>query len=52
MLLAPAATVVGWSRLTDPVLHVVTPLVVVLVFGLVVAAVLWGAERLLQRRRS
>ena len=114
VLLAPAVTVVGWSRLTDPVLHVVTPLltvvvwavwgprgwitrrevplalvvplawigwmlargavvdaypygfanvaelgyatvattlVVILVFGLVVAAVFWGAERVLQRRR-
>jgi hypothetical protein len=115
VLLAPAATVVGWSRLTDPVLHVVTPLltvvvwavwgprgwisrrevllalviplawiawmlvrgavvdaypygfanvedlgyasvavtlVVILVFGLVVAAVFWGVERALLRRRS
>ncbi len=36
VLLAPAAVVVGWSRLTDPILHVVTPLLTVgvwLVFG-------------------
>lgn len=32
VLLAPSATVVGWSRLTDPFLHVVTPAVTVLVW--------------------
>ncbi len=32
VLLAPTATVVGWSRLTDPILHVLTPLVTVLVW--------------------
>jgi hypothetical protein len=36
VLLAPSATVVGWSRLTDPILHVLTPLVTVLVW------VAWG----------
>lgn len=115
VLLAPTAVVTGWSRLTDPLLHVVTPvltvlvwvvwgprgwitrrevplalvvplawiawmlargavvdaypydfanvaelgyatvattLVVILVFGLVVAAVFWGGERLLSRRSA
>lgn len=115
VLLAPSVDVEGWSLLTDPVLHVVTPLltvvvwavwgprgwvarrevllalviplvwigwmlargavvgaypygfanvaelgyasvattlVAILVFGLVVAAVFWGAERLLSRRGS
>lgn len=36
VLLAPTTEVVGWSRLTDPILHVVTPLltlVVWLVYG-------------------
>ena len=36
VLLAPTADVVGWSRLTDPILHVLTPAVTVvvwLVFG-------------------
>ncbi len=32
VLLAPSATVVGWSRVTDPILHVVTPAVTVLVW--------------------
>lgn len=36
VLLAPTATVVGWSRLTDPILHIITPLVTVLVW------VAWG----------
>jgi hypothetical protein len=34
-LLAPSAVVVGWSRLTDPILHQVTPLLTVLVWLLV-----------------
>jgi hypothetical protein len=36
VLLAPTAVVVGWSRLTDPILHQLTPAVTVvvwLVFG-------------------
>lgn len=32
VLLAPAAVVVGWSRLTDPILHVITPALTVLVW--------------------
>ncbi len=32
VLLAPSAVVVGWSRLTDPILHQVTPALTVLVF--------------------
>ncbi len=32
VLLAPTALVVGWSRLTDPVLHQVTPVLTVLVW--------------------
>ncbi|MGG5258683.1 Pr6Pr family membrane protein [Phycicoccus avicenniae] len=32
VLLAPTTTVVGWSRLTDPILHVLTPLLTVLVW--------------------
>ena len=32
VLLAPTADVVGWSRLTDPILHVLTPAVTVLVW--------------------
>ncbi len=115
VLLAPSVDVTGWSLLTDPVLHVVTPaltvlvwvvwgprgwitlrevplalvvplawigwmlargavvhaypygfanveefgyasvsvtLLVILVFGLVVAAVFWGVERRLQRRAA
>ncbi len=32
VLLAPTAVVVGWSRLTDPILHVVTPVVTVTVW--------------------
>ncbi|MEO5609401.1 MAG: Pr6Pr family membrane protein [Ornithinibacter sp.] len=32
VLLAPSAVVVGWSRLTDPILHQVTPAVTVLVW--------------------
>lgn len=32
VLLAPSTEVVGWSRLTDPILHQVTPLVTVLVW--------------------
>ena len=32
VLLAPTAEVVGWSRLTDPILHQVTPAVTVLVW--------------------
>lgn len=33
VLLAPTANVVGWSRLTDPILHVATPIVTVLVWA-------------------
>lgn len=36
VLLAPTATVEGWSRVTDPILHVVTPLVTVVVWAV------WG----------
>lgn len=32
VLLAPTAVVVGWSRLTDPILHQITPAVTVLVW--------------------
>ena len=32
VLLAPTADIVGWSRLTDPILHQVTPAVTVLVW--------------------
>ncbi len=32
VLLAPSAVVVGWSRLTDPILHQVTPVLTVLVW--------------------
>ena len=32
VLLAPSTEVVGWSRLTDPILHQVTPVVTVLVW--------------------
>lgn len=32
VLLAPSAVIVGWSRLTDPILHQVTPAVTVLVW--------------------
>lgn len=32
LLLAPSAVVVGWSRLTDPILHVVTPILTLLVW--------------------
>ena len=32
VLLAPTAVVVGWSRLTDPILHQVTPVLTVLVW--------------------
>lgn len=32
VLLAPDADVVGWSRLTDPILHVITPILTVLVW--------------------
>lgn len=36
LLLAPTAVVTGWSRLTDPILHVVTPLLTLLVW------LVWG----------
>ncbi len=36
VLLAPAADIQGWSRLTDPILHVLTPLLTVLVW------LVWG----------
>jgi hypothetical protein len=36
VLLAPTTDVTGWSRLTDPILHVVTPLLTVLVW------LVWG----------
>ncbi|KRE94103.1 hypothetical protein ASG76_11960 [Nocardioides sp. Soil774] len=44
VLLAPAATIVGWSRLTDPVLHVVTPLLTVVVWAV------WGPRGWITRR--
>lgn len=36
VLLAPTAVITGWSRLTDPILHVVTPALTVLVW------LVWG----------
>lgn len=45
VLLAPSADVVGWSRLTDPILHVVTPALTVLVW-LVVGPRGWVSGRL------
>lgn len=36
VLLAPTTEVIGWSNLTDPILHVITPLVTVVVW------VIWG----------
>jgi hypothetical protein len=36
VLLAPTTDVTGWSRLTDPILHVITPLVTVIVW------LVWG----------
>ena len=45
VLLAPTADVVGWSRLTDPILHVVTPVLTVLVW-LVVGPRGWLSARL------
>ncbi|MEZ5096065.1 MAG: Pr6Pr family membrane protein [Nocardioides sp.] len=36
VLLAPTTEVVGWSRLTDPILHIVTPIVTVAVW------LVWG----------
>lgn len=36
VLLAPTAVVTGWSRLTDPILHIVTPAVTVVVW------LVWG----------
>ena len=44
VLLAPAAVVVGWSRLTDPILHVVTPLLTVVVWAV------WGPRGWITRR--
>ncbi len=44
VLLAPAAVVVGWSRLTDPVLHVVTPILTVVVWAV------WGPRGWVTRR--
>lgn len=44
VLLAPTAVVTGWSRLTDPILHVVTPLVTVLVW------LVWGPRGWLTAR--
>lgn len=44
LLLAPTAIVTGWSRLTDPILHVVTPLVTVGVW------LIWGPRGWIDRR--
>ena len=44
VLLAPAAVVVGWSRLTDPILHVVTPVLTVVVWAV------WGPRGWITRR--
>ena len=44
VLLAPTALVVGWSRLTDPLLHVVTPLLTVVVWAV------WGPRGWITRR--
>lgn len=44
VLLAPSAVVVGWSRLTDPLLHVVTPLLTVVVWAV------WGPRGWITRR--
>jgi hypothetical protein len=44
VLLAPTATVVGWSRLTDPILHVITPILTVVVWAV------WGPRGWISRR--
>lgn len=44
VLLAPTAIVEGWSRLTDPILHVVTPLVTIVVWAV------WGPRGWIERR--
>lgn len=44
VLLAPSVDVTGWSLLTDPVLHVVTPLLTVVVW------VVWGPRGWITRR--
>jgi hypothetical protein len=44
VLLAPAVVVVGWSRLTDPILHVVTPILTVVVWAV------WGPRGWITRR--
>jgi hypothetical protein len=44
VLLAPTAIVEGWSRLTDPILHVVTPLVTIVVWAV------WGPRGWISRR--
>ena len=42
--IAPTAVVTGWSRLTDPLLHVVTPLVTLVVWAV------WGPRGWITRR--
>jgi hypothetical protein len=44
VLLAPSMTVEGWSRLTDPILHVVTPVLTVVVWAV------WGPRGWITRR--
>lgn len=44
VLLAPTAVVTGWSRLTDPILHVLTPIVTIAVWFV------WGPRGWVDRR--
>ncbi|MGL5810401.1 MAG: Pr6Pr family membrane protein [Nocardioides sp.] len=44
LLLAPSAVVTGWSRLTDPILHVLTPVLTVVVW------LVWGPRGWIDRR--
>lgn len=44
VVLAPTATVVGWSRLTDPILHILTPALTVVVW------LVWGPRGWLTAR--
>ncbi|MEI2810666.1 MAG: Pr6Pr family membrane protein [Nocardioides sp.] len=43
VLLAPTTEVIGWSNLTDPILHVITPLVTVVVW--VISGSSWVGHR-------
>ncbi len=44
LLLAPTAVITGWSQVTDPILHVATPLVTVAVWAV------WGPRGWIDRR--